>query len=80
MRVCVPFIGHCSNSLKPQSDGEYMVRIWEDGRPEGWTLKRQFTKDPGVLPTQIPKGLLILRNANAAVSMMNLSPPLPTSA
>lgn len=55
---------------------ENRARMWGDGRPERWKLKRQFTKDPGILPTQIPRGLLVFRNADTALSMMNLSPLL----
>lgn len=38
------------------------------------------TKDTAVLPPQMPRGILILRNADAAVSVMNLSLPLLASA
>ena len=55
---------------------ENKARMWDDGRPERWKLKRQFTKDPRILPTQISRGLLIFRNADTALYMMNLSPLL----
>ena len=34
---------------------ENMARIWDNRRPDGWASKRLFTKDPGVLPTQLPR-------------------------
>lgn len=56
-----------------------MARMWDDERPEEWKLKRQFTKGPGILPTQTPRALLLVRKDAPALSVMNLSPPLPPS-
>lgn len=36
-----------------------MARMW--GGLEGWAPRRQFTKDPEILPTQMPGGLLTLK-------------------
>lgn len=56
-----------------------VATMWDGKRLERGKQKRQFTKDPGLLPTQMPRGLLIFRNAHTSLYMMNLSPLLPLS-
>lgn len=54
-----------------------VASMW--GGREGWAPKRQFTEDPGILPTQMPGGLLTLKT-RLLLSVMSPSPPaLPSS-
>jgi hypothetical protein len=57
-----------------------MTRMLVDRRP--WNsspTNNSLKKNPGLLPTQMPRGLFILRNAYSVLCRMNLSPPLPPS-
>lgn len=80
MCACVSLLLATDPSPSNRRVVENTARRWDGGRPEGWKPKRQFIKDPEILPTQMTRGFLILSNVGTALYTVTLSPPLPPGA